>query len=175
VKIYAGIGSRKTPPDVMDLMAALGAKLAMPPHGWTLRSGGAEGADSAFERGCDSRQGVKEVWLPWRGFGGRTGPGVQALDDVPFDVVTTASEIAASVHPVWSNLTQGVKKLHTRNVFQVLGANLNTPVKLVLCWTPGARVIGGTATAIHIAESRGIPVVNMASADWQARFQIAAR
>jgi hypothetical protein len=29
-----------------------------------LRSGGAGGADSAFETGCDQQCGVKEIYLP---------------------------------------------------------------------------------------------------------------
>jgi len=35
--------------------------------GYTLRSGGANGADTAFEEGCCR----KELYLPWPGFNGR--------------------------------------------------------------------------------------------------------
>lgn len=41
-KIYAGIGSRKTPQVVCEVMARLAGRLGQ--AGWTLRSGRAEGA-----------------------------------------------------------------------------------------------------------------------------------
>jgi hypothetical protein len=68
------------------------------------------------------------------------------------------------VHPYWDNLTQGGKKLHTRNACQVLGADLKTHVDFVICWTPDGKPSGGTRTAIIIAEQNGIPVYNLKSA-----------
>ena len=63
--IYAGIGARKTPGGVLVLMREVGAILAR--DGWMLRSGGAEGADSAFEAGAKSAGGAREIFLPWAG------------------------------------------------------------------------------------------------------------
>lgn len=57
---YAGIGSRKTPKNVLDFMFEIGKELAL--LGYVLRSGGAEGADSAFEKGADSVKGMKEIY-----------------------------------------------------------------------------------------------------------------
>lgn len=57
--IYAGIGSRSTPDDVIDKMHVLGEHFAH--KGWLLRSGAADGADSAFEHGCDNGGGEKEI------------------------------------------------------------------------------------------------------------------
>jgi predicted Rossmann fold nucleotide-binding protein DprA/Smf involved in DNA uptake len=54
---YAGIGSRSTPPETLPLIESIAARLAE--KGWVLRSGGADGADSAFEKGCDQKQGTK--------------------------------------------------------------------------------------------------------------------
>ncbi len=48
-KYYSGIGSRETPDDIIDVMKQLGKKLA--DQGWILRTGGAKGADQAFELG----------------------------------------------------------------------------------------------------------------------------
>ena len=67
-KTYAGIGSRETPDDIIEFMMKCGAYLAN--KGYTLRSGGADGADLAFERGCDKYDGIKEIYLPWTGFNG---------------------------------------------------------------------------------------------------------
>ena len=65
---YAGIGSRKAPKEAIDRMAELAEELAG--KGYTLRSGGAGGADKAFEKGCDAVDGKKEIYLPWEGFNG---------------------------------------------------------------------------------------------------------
>jgi hypothetical protein len=50
--IYAGIGSRETPQATLDLMNLIGFTLAQKGH--SLRSGGAKGADSAFEAGASN-------------------------------------------------------------------------------------------------------------------------
>ncbi len=49
MKVYAGIGSRETPPHVIRLMGRIAERLAC--EGWTLRSGNAPGADQAFGLG----------------------------------------------------------------------------------------------------------------------------
>lgn len=51
-KYYTGVGSRKTPAHIMEIMRDLGRKLCS--EGWGLRSGGASGADQAFEHGAGS-------------------------------------------------------------------------------------------------------------------------
>lgn len=66
---YTGVGSRETPRDVQAVMYKFAQKMAL--HGAVLRSGGADGADTAFELGCDKQQGKKEIYLPWQGFNGR--------------------------------------------------------------------------------------------------------
>ena len=48
--IYTGIGSRETPQQTLATMVVIGKYLAE--KGWVLRSGGAEGAVSAFEEGA---------------------------------------------------------------------------------------------------------------------------
>ena len=53
--IYTGVGPRDTPQDVLQLMMAIGKRMAE--LNWVLRSGGADGADKAFEVGCDLVEG----------------------------------------------------------------------------------------------------------------------
>jgi hypothetical protein len=151
-KAYAGIGSRKTPQNILDEMQRLASELAK--SEFILRSGAADGADAAFEEGCDLVRGWKQIFLPWKGFNGHTSE-LYNIPDIAF-------EIAATVHPAWNYLKPYVKKFHARNVQQVLGRNCDDPVKFVVCWTPGAKKVGGTATAIRLAESRKIPVHNLA-------------
>jgi predicted Rossmann fold nucleotide-binding protein DprA/Smf involved in DNA uptake len=69
---YSGIGSRRTPENIQELMVKLGHYLAG--RGWVLRSGGAEGADTAFEKGCDQVHGRKEIFLPWKGYNNNKSP-----------------------------------------------------------------------------------------------------
>ena len=72
--------------------------------------------------------------------------------------------IAEAAHPVWRFLKPGAKKLHMRNVHQVLGDSSDrTPSEFVLCWTPEAKGQGGTAEAITIARFHNIPVYDVAS------------
>jgi predicted Rossmann fold nucleotide-binding protein DprA/Smf involved in DNA uptake len=66
-KYYAGVGSRQTPENILHLMTRIAMRMAE--LGWVLRSGGAKGADYAFEKGAGDK---KEIYLPWRGFGGAT-------------------------------------------------------------------------------------------------------
>lgn len=161
MKTYAGIGSRETPDDVLALMESLGLRLAR--DGWTLRSGGAPGADSAFERGAmrgmdqELLEPWPEIYLPWPNFNGRP--------DGPDRVVAQqeAFEIASRHHPAWFRLSRGAKMLHARNVHQVLGPNVAepTPSKFVLCWTKGGKGGGGTGQAIRVAGVYGVPVYDL--------------
>ena len=69
-KHYAGIGARETPSIICSCMSQLANWLAE--ENWILRSGGANGADTAFELGCDIVQGSKEIFLPEQGYNGNT-------------------------------------------------------------------------------------------------------
>lgn len=154
---YAGIGSRETPDFVLDIMVECGKYFAE--KGYVLRSGGADGADSAFESGCDMANGKKEIFLPWFNF----NQNESSLSVPDFHNYNQAERIAAEFHPNWDNLSQGAQKLHTRNVYQVLGKNLKTPVAFVICYARVVRGVpqGGTAQAIRIAESRGVKIINV--------------
>ena len=172
---YAGIGSRQTPVSTLDSMFDTARKLAK--LGWTLRTGGATGADSAFLEGCKAAGGSYELWLPWKGFNSYT---LGHFTDDCHD------EVASHIHPLWSRgLRQGAKRLHSRNMGQILGADFNVQEivsvikgdksdtepgersSFVLCWTPDGSIgetsspkTGGTGTALRLAHLLGVPVVN---------------
>jgi hypothetical protein len=148
---YAGIGSRETTVAVLNTMRLIGHSMAM--EGWVLRSGGADGADTAFEKGCNQASGSKQIFLPWRGFNGS--------DSMIFDVPEAAYDLVRQFHPAPDRLSQGAMKLMARNCQQILGPNLDDPTKLVICWTVGAKGGGGTGQAIRMAKHYGIPVVDM--------------
>lgn len=166
-RAYAGIGSRETPEEVLDLMRRLGEALGR--QGWLLRSGAAPGADSAFESGADLAGGQKEIYLPWSGFQNRRlGGGVQVLQQ---DILPAAEAIASEAHPRWPYLKRAVRALHSRNACQVLGPRLDAPVRFIVCWTKGGSGAGGTGQALRIAHKFGIPVFDLGSPGVLVRIQ----
>tara|TARA_B100000929_G_scaffold139782_1_gene110717 strand:+ start:3300 stop:3842 length:543 start_codon:yes stop_codon:yes gene_type:complete len=161
MKTYTGIGSRSTPLDVQALMEAYANHLAV--KGWVLRSGGAEGADQAFQRGVHG--GKKEIYLPWGGFNNfRHDPENGFYVAEEFGNWEEAQDIAAQLHPAWENCGQGARRLHTRNVYQVLGQNLDRPSEALICWAEPkghGHVKGGTGMAVSIARQCGVNVINL--------------
>ena len=153
--IYAGIGSRHTPPDVLALMTNVAETLQA--KGWHLHSGGASGADEAFERGAGNQ---KTIFVPWYKFR-------QRVDGVvlPAYLRRQAEQEASQVHPAWSKCSQGARKLHARNVAILKGACLDAPVRMVICWTYNGYLTGGTALGIRLAQRFNIPVYNLGLPD----------
>jgi hypothetical protein len=149
--IYAGIGSRQTPHTDLQVCELAAEALAL--HGWVLRSGHAPGADQAFEGGADRQA---EVYLPWPTFELATDINAAFILDRP---TRAAFDLAAEHHPNWSALSHGSRCLHARNCHQVLGADLQTPCRFVLCWHEGT---GGTMQAVRLAKACSIPVFNLA-------------
>lgn len=151
---YAGVGSRRTPPEVCAVMTAIAAKFAR--LGWVLRSGAAEGADAAFEAGANGRAEVFTAASP-------LPPGAFATVD--------------HYHPAPGRLNPYARRLQARNALQVFGADLRSPVSCVVCWTPDgadgttrmtSRRSGGTGQAIRLAAAYGIPVHNLEQQDeWE--------
>lgn len=154
-KYYTGVGSRNSPRDICALMTKLSKWLM--DQGWTLRSGGAKGADQAFATGI-YRQ--KEIYTAK-------------------DATQQAMSMAAKYHAAWECVSSYARQLHGRNAFQVLGRDLETPSTFLVCWTPdgcishetrGVRT-GGTGTAISIASVNNIPVFNLQRDDHRKRIE----
>lgn len=166
MKYYAGIGSRQTPSHVLKEMEDLAWLLA--DKGWTVRTGGADGADTACEKGgMMEGDGAAHIYLPWDGFNGRSihehGNHERTSDLFITDTLTDeAHEIAKQYHPVWNRLSLKVKKLMARNSYQVLGCHVyKDPSRFVMCWTSDGQASGGTGQAIRIAKAHDIPVYNL--------------
>lgn len=147
-KYYAGIGSRQTPAPILALMTRAAAALGA--LGWTLRSGGANGADTAFAQGADT----SEIYLPWAGFNG-VRDGIVCGDN------EICRLIAEKHHPNWAACSHGARALHTRNVAQVLGLPGADESRFVLCWTIGGTGAGGTGQAIRIARAHNIEIFDL--------------
>ena len=156
---YAGIGSRQTPAEILRGMQVMAAELAN--DGWGLRTGGADGADSAFEAGHRLATGEShlEVYVPWYGYNERW----HGIEFKNAGIEADAKTMAANAHPAWGRCSQGARKLHARNVEIILGTDLREPVDAVVCWTPDGEASGGTGLGIRLAERYGIPVFNLAT------------
>lgn len=176
-RIYAGIGSRETPEDVLVLMREIGRLLAL--QGWLLRSGGAPGADTAFDQGAIAGNGAREIYLPWASFARELrqhGPDTDSsyiLPERAYDAerLDHAMALAEQYHPYWHSLKQGARTLMARNIFQILGPDLRSPVGMVVCYAKGSvfdlrnRVVdvrGGTGQAVRLAAEEGCVVYNLA-------------
>jgi hypothetical protein len=185
IRAYSGLGSRETPEDILALFERLGKRLAW--QGWTLRSGGAPGADQAFERGAwaarqaferhpalrgdRSEPPVPEIYLPWASFERATrGQLAPARLTCP---AKEAYALSAPFHPVWEKLTQGAQSLHARNLHQVLGANLAAPVRsrFLVCWTKNGKGRGGTGQALRMASEYDVEVVDAGAPEGLARIE----
>lgn len=143
-KIYAGIGSRETPELIQNEMFNIANYLAS--QKFTLRSGGAKGADTAFQKGAESAKGRVEVYRP-----------EHTVGKIWWTVC------AAHYHPAWSRCSAYTKKLHARNTPIILGDcdELTKKSDFVVCWTKDCKASGGTGQGIRIAEAYGIPVFNL--------------
>ena len=163
-KFYTGIGSRETPDNVCQSMTIIAKVLNS--FGYTLRSGHAPGADKAFEDGAGD---LKEIFLPWEGFEGSdsefTGPSDAAV------------ALSRKLFPHFPGVSQGTRKLISRNMHQLFGPNIQgSPItEFVVCWTPDAKIVGGTAYALKAAKHFNIPVFNLASDLDIIRFSVKMR
>ena len=146
-KYYTGVGSREVPSNYNKIIKVISTFLR--DENYVLRSGGADGSDSIFEQYAGN---LKEIYLPWKGFNNNTS-------NLLFD--DKAILIAKDIHPAYDKLSQGAKKLHARNIHQVLGQNLNTPSKFLIAYTKNGEMVGGTRTALVLAERNKIPIFNI--------------
>jgi len=157
-RIYAGIGSRETPAEVQGIMRALAAKMEQ--DNWLLRSGGAKGADAAFEAGV-ANPAHRAIFLPGQSFNGRVaGPGGY-YDSTQLPGWQQALESVARYHPAPDRLSPFARNLMARNAMQVAGPNLNRPADRIVAWTPGGEVVGGTGQALRMANDLGIEIRNL--------------
>jgi hypothetical protein len=154
--VYAGVGARATPQNVLDDMTTMSGWLAR--TGWHLASGGAHGADTAFAQGAPADQ--RTQYLPRSDYNHHAGPDCIVPKHAD---LAACMKVAERHHPAWDRCSDAVRALHARNAAILLGPELDRPVKAVVCWTPGGEIAGGTGMAIRIAEHHGIPVLNLAT------------
>lgn len=140
MKFYTGIGSRNTPLHELQKITKIAAYLER--RGYILRSGGADGADKAFEAGVKDPN--NKVILR------------------PKHATAEAEALAATIHPMWGACNEYARKLHARNCQLILGEKLDSPSEFVIAWTFDGKERGGTRTGLVLATKKGIPSFNLA-------------
>jgi hypothetical protein len=156
---YAGVGSRNTPDDICNLIKKISSKLE--DQGWVLRSGGANGADIAFENGIKNSS-MAQIFLPWNGFNGNKS--------IYHRYSPEHMKLAIEFHPNWKALSQGARKMMIRNSAQIIGVNDEPNSSFVICYTTDGKFSGGTGQALRLASSKGIPVFNLHDPNIKDRF-----
>ena len=171
---YAGVGSRRTPPDIQQAMADIAQRLG--DAGIALSTGGADGADQAFETGALRTDAPITVHTPWPGYNGYrpgrdTGTDIDVVHPKPTDRLGGQSfaDLARRHHPYWNRCRRGARALFVRNVSILAGAlddgGNRLPVRAVLAYTPSGlphgREAGGTGHTLLTAATLGIPFVNL--------------
>lgn len=165
MKIYTGVGSRETPEPIIALIYQISKKLDK--MGFLLRSGGANGADSAFEQ-FSTR---KEIFLPWDGFNGRQHDGESYFDYLQCPGWSVAKASVDVFHPSPENLSKSGRSLMARNALQILGGDCKTLTNVVICWTKNGKEVGGTSQAIRIARHKNVPILNLGDKKTEVFFR----
>lgn len=161
---YAGIGSREIPEHIGYKMQHLAMILAR--SQFMLVTGGALGADEAFAQGTSYTQ--RYTMLPWDGYNGKSVD----YENVFIGANPNTIALASSYHPNWAACSQGIRKLHGRNMAILFGLNLNEPVDFVLCWTKDGKASGGTGQAIRAAACHNIPILNLWHEDAEDKLNL---
>jgi len=175
-RCYAGVGSRQAPPQALAAIELAATQLAR--TGWTLRTGMSPGADQAFYRGALAGGGRVHLYLPWPSFEAQARlPEERGRVLVLPAPAPAAYSLAARLHPGWSGLSAEVRALRARDVHEVLGRDLRSPVALVVCWTADGSLdgqgacVGGTGQALRIARESAIDVLNLSRPEHLARLR----
>ncbi len=174
----AFIGSRKLSEEQFQKEAKLFYQVAFrcAELGIILRSGGADGADviaeTAYRDAIYASKATNdqvEIFIPWKSFKAKRdldNP-LSHLHIVPSDsvLIKQSEDMVRKTHPTPERLTRGAMKLHSRNMNQVFGLDLQTPIEANICWTENGIKSGGTASAITLCERNNIPVFNLGRPD----------
>lgn len=176
------VGSRSVTGQKSEHLIKLSVILAL--SGYVQYSGAANGTDTSSEFGAKlahdllckklnlNKTGyadVMKIFLPWNGFSGRfIEPKNGYIGDNPANE-QFAAQIAQNHYVPWPHSPDPVKKLMTRNVYQVLDNDLTSHVKFVIAYTSdgvtdGLKTTtktGGTGQAIRVATTYGVPVFNL--------------
>ena len=152
---WTGVGSRECPHTAFMLGIRVGKLMRR--YALDMGGGDAIGMDKAFITGMNDWNRIHAYSVK---------PKEHFIDGTQCERFEEAMAIAKSLHPNWKACTPWARSLHARNVFQVLGPNINEPSEFVVFWAePQGRntheVKGGTNTAVKVAYEWDIPLYNL--------------
>ncbi len=185
---YAGIGTRKLNKASSHVFMRYACAMAF--MGGKVRSGHADGSDMSFEIGAKiaydkmaellklepgKYSSVMEIHLPWSGFNGQ-----EKNDFAGYHYTNHPAAVAMAerFHPAWEHLGRGPRSMMSRNCNQVMGLDMATPIRFVICETPDGAYdstmtsskTGGTGQAIRVADAHGIKVYNFKNPEHKAKI-----
>jgi hypothetical protein len=167
-KYWTAVGSREVPTDIADLQVLIGKHMTS--KGYILRSGNANGSDHNFQRGAQAVSPPHcDIYLPWPTYN-------RVLNKAGSSYITpTEAQIEfagglledTGVMPYWRSIKKrGTQKMHSRNVYQVIGVG-DKPreiSRVCIYYAPldkDGNVMGGTRTAVGLSKYYEIPTFNL--------------
>ncbi|QPB12418.1 hypothetical protein [Providencia phage PSTCR6] len=151
------IGSREVPSNIAKYQKIIGKKLSS--LGVQGFSGDAKGSDKNFL--LHYSENLRTIIKPEKA---PNLKGFYSFDSFDQNIKDKARKIVEVFCPDLSSKSVIAQKLLTRNAFQVLGLDLESPTDAVLFYAPEDKygnVKGGTRVAVRIARAKGIPTFNM--------------
>ena len=167
MKYYAGIGSRDTPIHVQKTLKEIANLLEQ--EEFILRSGGANGADIAFESGIKNHSNMN-IYLPFKEFNNRRHNGTSYIYIEKGNIELDPAYQSLKHHPSKGNMRDAAKAMMMRNYFQLHGLSDQNISSFVICWTRdganGTTILtdwdsGGSGQCIRLAALKNIPVYNL--------------
>lgn len=169
MRFWTGVGSRSITQEEQEL-AVYVAETITRHFGMVLRSGAAEGADTAFQKGvCNVDPKYCQIWTPWNSF----RPKEQHVGFPSCSYITPTTEmfeksrkafIDTGIIPWFDNMKQGAQKLHGRNFYQVAGKH-GEPLSRICIYIAdedaNGEVKGGTRSAVLVSRHYDIPTYNL--------------
>jgi len=163
-KAYAGIGSRQISDNESEIIRSISNRMAA--LGYWLYSGNAQGADNAFQKGCQNK-GIS--FLPWPNYNS------DQRDTYGFTSIPESAFFKAKVlHPQGNRLSGSSLQMMARNVLIIEGIDSWPRVELVICCSdpiPNGGVHGGAALCYKLAKQHNIPFINIRENRWENRLQ----
>jgi hypothetical protein len=170
---YAGAGSKDAPEDVQKVMQETGKRFHE--KGWVLRSGGEGDPEKGFMM-MYSRLTKTRIFLPFDGYNSWVDTdrdcGCTAVGE------NMAARELARAGPGFDDLDATFTLKRTRDVCRVLGKDLRSPARRVICWTPdGAEtasdcgpITDSSYMVIRLATRFDIPVDNLSNENTFERY-----
>lgn len=154
-KPYVLTGNTDAPQEALTLIQTLATKLAE--LDYTVRTSGFDGPDKSLHS-----MALKELILPWSGFGGVESKFTFTSEEAKFLARKTFSGYDALTN-------DSVKTFLAKNVRLVFGQNLRSPALFVVVWTKdgvtnpkdASRDTGNMRHVITVAHENRIPLFNL--------------